>query len=501
MVSRATKPATPAAVAEAQSGGPHGVPTSRIETAPTVPPPDDAHADARLPEGTMISDRYRVADVLGEGGMGVVYRAEHVLMRKEVAVKVLHADMCSVPEVVERFEREAITAAHIEHPNVAGATDFGRLDDGSCYLVLELLRGVSLRDEIAKGPMPLPRALRLLRGIASGVGAAHAKGIVHRDLKPENVMLIDRDGTTDFVKVLDFGIAKVDTTVAAAPQAGGKVLTRVGAVFGTPEYMSPEQAVGDTVDARADLYALGVIFLEMLTGKCPFQGKPLSILRERILAVGPPDMSEVTDPGAKDIITRLLTRQPDDRMQTATELVAAIDNLLGDRKGGSLPPPSGERGTNPPPVVSGPALPSSPPPAATTGATAETTALASGSRARWIIPVAAAAAIGIMVGAFGFVSMLTKPHAPPSGSTAIAPSSSIATPQPSASASPTESSENPTASAQPPAVDLDEPTPPAPTASAASARATPRPKPVIKPKPQPKKGGINIPPPKDWIPH
>ncbi len=155
------------------------------------------------------------------------------------------------------------------------------------------------------------RSLRILRGIAAGVSAAHVKGIVHRDLKPENVMLVDRDGDPDFVKVLDFGIAKVDPSVAAAPE--GKVLTRVGSVFGTPEYMAPEQAVGDTVDARADLYALGVVFLEMLTGKCPFRGNALSILRERILAVGPPDMSAVADPQRTRphrALARAATRRP-----------------------------------------------------------------------------------------------------------------------------------------------------------------------------------------------
>src|SRR5262249_23231247 len=153
------------------------------------------------------------------------------------------------------------------------------------------------------------------------------------DLKPENVMLVERDGALDFVKVLDFGIAKVDPTVASAPQSAGKILTRVGTVFGTPEYMAPEQAVGDTVDARADLYSLGVILLEMVTGKCPFTGTALSILRERILASGPPDMSTVPDPGTRELVTRLLTRHPDDRMQTASELVQAVDVLLDGIRG------------------------------------------------------------------------------------------------------------------------------------------------------------------------
>ncbi|MCW5836460.1 MAG: serine/threonine protein kinase, partial [Labilithrix sp.] len=393
----ATKPAVPAAVADAAAGKERPEDVAR---AATVPPPANELEDVRIPAGTMVADRYRIARVLGEGGMGVVYAAEHVLMRKEVAVKVLHAEMCTMPEVVARFEREAIAAAHIDHPNVAGATDFGRLPDGACYLVLELLRGTSLRDEIAKGPLPLARALRIMRGIASGVAAAHAKGIVHRDLKPENVMLVDRDGDPDFVKVLDFGIAKVDASVAAAPQAGSKVLTRIGSVFGTPEYMAPEQAVGDAVDARADLYALGVVLLEMLTGKCPFSGNALSILRERILSVGPPDMSGVTDPGARALIARLLARQPEDRVQTAAELGAALDALLDEQVGRTS-------------RVSVSNLALARGDGASVGATTApiVTPEPAGPRPRWVIPAAVAALLAIALGTFGLVSALTKPKA------------------------------------------------------------------------------------------
>ncbi|HVH48053.1 MAG TPA: serine/threonine-protein kinase [Labilithrix sp.] len=475
-----TKPATPAAVADATAG----VGARELESGATLlPGAETSKADVRIPPGTMVSDRYRIARVLGEGGMGVVYAAEHVLMRKEVALKVLHAEMCTLPEVVARFEREAIAAAHIDHPNVAGATDFGRLPDGSCFLVLELLRGRSLRDEISKGPIPLGRALRLLRGIVSGVAAAHAKGIVHRDLKPENVMLVDRDGTTDFVKVLDFGIAKVDPSVAAAPQAGGKVLTRVGSVFGTPEYMAPEQAVGEAVDARADLYSLGVIFLEMLIGKCPFTGNALSILRERILAEGPPDMSAVADPSARALVARLLTRQPDDRMQSATELLAAIDSLLEERAAGSMPPasmPNAGRSsdvaaTTNPVLVPVPAAP---------------------ARTRWVIPAVAAGAL--VLGALVFVGLSPKRTAARDPSAAGAPKSATAaatamTPAPASEPAPSATATE----------GADEGTP-SPTASAASARAAPRAKPIPhrRSQPAPRRtgpGGIYVPPPKDWF--
>src|SRR5262249_54845500 len=153
-----------------------------------------------------------------------------------------------------------------------------------------------------KGPVPLPRAAMILRGIAAGVAAAHAKGVIHRDLKPENVMLVERDGVADFVKVLDFGIAKLEGAVASPSRGGGHALTVMGTVCGTPEYMAPEQALGEPVDARADLYAIGVVFLEMVTGKCPFQGNPMSILRMRAMTVDPPDTSRVTDPEARAIV-------------------------------------------------------------------------------------------------------------------------------------------------------------------------------------------------------
>src|SRR5580658_265550 len=225
--------------------------------------------------GTILSGRYRIDKIIGEGGMGVVYAAEHLHIRKRVAVKILHPEMSRMPEVVARFEREAMAAAHIDHPNVAAATDFGKLDDGSFFLVLEYVEGRSLRDLIVEGRLPLVRALHIMEQIAGALGRAGAMGIVHRDLKPENVMLIQRDGTPDFVKVLDFGIAKVPLEgLTAADVTRGPaqpVLTQLGMVYGTPEYMAPEQALGQPVDVRADLYALGIMTYEMLTGVRPFE--------------------------------------------------------------------------------------------------------------------------------------------------------------------------------------------------------------------------------------
>ena len=287
--------------------------------------------DPRL--GTTLADRYRLNDLLGSGGMGKVYAAEHVLMRKKLAVKVLHRELTTVPEVVKRFEREAMAAAHIEHPNVAAATDFGKLPDGSVFLVLEFVQGELLRDEIAKGPLPAERALRIARQIASALASAHELSIVHRDLKPENVMLVRKGNNPDFVKVLDFGIAKVPIGEVGEIAKEGQPITRAGMVFGTPEYMAPEQALGQAVDGRADLYALGTMLYEMLAGVRPYSSKsqvgilgqqlanPVPSFAERAPGIGIPHSVE-------QVVRRLLEREPDERFQHANEVVAAIDDLL-----------------------------------------------------------------------------------------------------------------------------------------------------------------------------
>src|SRR5580698_8149923 len=245
-------------------------------TSAKLEPKDPARVETLEP-GTIIAERYRVESLLGEGGMGKVYSAEHVHMRKQVAIKVLHPEMSTTPEVVARFEREAVAAGKIAHPNVAAATDFGRLEDRSFFLVLEYVAGVDLRAVLRRGAVSPERAVHILRQITSAVGQAHAAGIVHRVLKPENIMLVEREGDPDFVKVLDFGIAKVpvgeltnEEPAASAASGAPKILTQLGMVYGTPEYMAPEQALGQPVDARADLYAVGVMMFEMITGGRPF---------------------------------------------------------------------------------------------------------------------------------------------------------------------------------------------------------------------------------------
>jgi serine/threonine protein kinase len=295
--------------------------------------------------GTILSGRYRIDKILGEGGMGIVYAAEHLHMRKRLAVKILHPEMSRLPEVVERFEREAMAAAHIDHPNVAAATDFGKLDDGSFFLVLEYIEGEILRDVVGRARLEAPRALHIMEQVAAALGRAHAIGIVHRDLKPENVMLILKDGDPDFVKVLDFGIAKVPVAelgTAAPSDPARPVLTQLGMVYGTPEYMAPEQALGQAVDARADLYALGVMAYEMLTGVRPFDHESkVTLLGMQVTAPVPPMSKSAPDanvpPEVEAIVTRLLAKEASSRYQDARELIDATSRALGRTPNG---PPS-----------------------------------------------------------------------------------------------------------------------------------------------------------------
>jgi serine/threonine protein kinase len=281
--------------------------------------------------GAVLGGRYLIERLIGEGGMGAVYQAEHMLMHKRLAVKVLHAEMGRLPEVVARFEREAMAAAHIEHPNVAVATDFGKLDDGSFFLVLEYVEGQSLRDAGAAGAIGVDRALYIALQMAGALSRAHSIGIVHRDLKPENIMLVTREGRADFVKILDFGIAKVPIgELGGDSRAPGEALTQLGMVYGTPEYMAPEQALGQGVDGRADLYSLGIILFEMITGTRPYQHDskvallgmhvtaPIPRMRERA-----PEME--IPPSLEAVVHRLLAKEASARFSDAKELIVALE--------------------------------------------------------------------------------------------------------------------------------------------------------------------------------
>ncbi len=273
--------------------------------------------------GQILGGRYRVTSLIGSGGMGAVYRAEHMELQKTVALKVLNAEMAGHREAALRFEREAMVSARISHPHVVNATDSGRLPDGSLYLVLEYVAGRSLRDLLnAEGRLPPGRALAIGAQIADALGAAHKAEIVHRDLKPGNVMLLSQEGNPEFVKVLDFGLARV----VGEPGPDGP-LTRTGAIFGTPEYMSPEQARGETVDHRADLYALGVILYELLCGRPPFQSPELVAVLIKHIQEAPPPLPPDVPPQMAAYVLSLLDKLPDRRPADARQVAKALRRL------------------------------------------------------------------------------------------------------------------------------------------------------------------------------
>jgi serine/threonine protein kinase len=277
--------------------------------------------------GTLIGERYRVIELLGQGGMGAVYRVEHTMMKKELACKLLHPELSRLVEVARRFEREAEAAARLDHPNIITVTDFG-CSNGQLFLVMELLGGQSLAAALRQGgtgrPLGVERSLFILRQILRALEHAHGSGIVHRDLKPDNIMLVERDGERDIVKLLDFGIAKI----TSGEGGRGEALTQAGVVFGTPEYLSPEQAMGESADGRADLYAAGVILYEMLTGRRPFEAESkvaiVSMhLTQRAMPITKvvPDIPQVLE----RVVERAMAKERSARFSTATEFFQALD--------------------------------------------------------------------------------------------------------------------------------------------------------------------------------
>lgn len=308
---------------------------------PTADEEASERADALV--GRTLDGRYRIDRILATGAMGTVYLARHVKLKKRVALKVLHPDVEAHEELVLRFEREAAAGARVSHPGVATATDFGDLEDGTRYLVMEYVRGETLRAVIDRdAPLSVERAVRIARQIAVALDAIHKDGIVHRDLKPRNVML----ATNDFVKLVDFGLAKLDhSRFSALPEDEAEAdarLTGRGVIFGTVEYLAPEAALGmDRVDARSDLYALGVMLFEMLAGRHPFEAKSdAELFTKHRLAKLPRIVDRNPDArvsaGLENVVRRLLEKDPGDRFETAGTLIAELDREAPE---GSTPPP------------------------------------------------------------------------------------------------------------------------------------------------------------------
>ena len=286
----------------------------------------EAARDPRV--GTVVGERYRILGRIGEGGMGAVFRAEHILMKKVVALKLLHAEMGQVEEAARRFEREAQSASRLNHPNIISVTDFGRNHTGELFLVMEFVAGESLTDLLAReGRLPAARACRLAGQILSALEHAHAQKVIHRDLKPANIMLVQspdaRLGET--AKILDFGIAKITESSEGEP-----TLTKGVMIFGTPSYMSPEQATGQEVDSRSDLYSCGIILYEMLTGKKPFEAEDLVKLMAMQVTAPPPAFATVA-PGAEisaylqAVVMRVLEKERERRYRTAAEFREALE--------------------------------------------------------------------------------------------------------------------------------------------------------------------------------
>ncbi|HVI03440.1 MAG TPA: protein kinase [Enhygromyxa sp.] len=310
------------------------------------PPPPQVPGWKAPPElvGTVLADRYKVISVIGDGGMGRVYLGEHVTLRKKVAIKVLKQEFCHDRTNVERFLQEARAASMIRHENIVDIMDFGQVPGGSVFFVMELLEGSDLSDLLkSMGRLPWLRTRNILLQVVRALRAAHESGIIHRDMKPANVFLIDRASAHDYVKVLDFGIAKVDD------QSTG--LTRTGAVFGTAGYMAPEQACGDPVDGRTDVYAVGCMMFEMLTGRTPFPGNNfMRVLTQHMNEAPPPPRDVCPDADISDevetIILTALAKKPEDRFPDMATFEKAIAQANGEVA--TVPPqnrPRTEKGT------------------------------------------------------------------------------------------------------------------------------------------------------------
>ena len=318
-------------ISKMQESG-HSVPAEAVKAA------EQERAELGVEDltGRTVAGRYQISRRLGEGGMGIVYRAVDTRLEKEVAIKVLKEDFAHRQDVVARFTLEAKSAARIKHENILDVTDYGQTEDGSFSIAMELLVGSDLADSLQKtGTIEPYRVAAIMIQVTRALGAAHAKGIVHRDLKPENVFLVPGDDGREIVKIVDFGIAQMKDMSGGGGGESARKLTRTGMIFGTPEYMSPEQASGKQIDHRVDVYAVGVIMYETLAGRVPFVGDTfMGVLTQHMFEPIPPIKSFKPDANVprdlEAIIDKALAKDANQRYASMQEL---CDDLVRFRDG------------------------------------------------------------------------------------------------------------------------------------------------------------------------
>src|SRR3954465_11058504 len=275
----------------------------------------------------VLNGQFQILQKIGSGGMGSVYKALQPAMNRMVAIKILHPKLASRKDLVSRFRREARAMSHLTHPNTVKVYLYGELEDGSLYIVMEYLEGKNLNQTVrSEGAMTIERGLPILIQACNALDEAHRAGIIHRDLKPENIFVTSMGGMKDFAKVLDFGLAKV---TEREMRPGSIILTQEGMVFGTPEFMSPEQAQGKTLTAQSDIYSLAVILYEVLTGKLPFEAKsPMEYIQKHVTESIIPLSERVPErrfPKELDeVLARALSKKPEQRYQTGAEFAEAL---------------------------------------------------------------------------------------------------------------------------------------------------------------------------------
>jgi serine/threonine-protein kinase len=449
------------------------------------PPEEDRsspdHLDSFDPLlGRVVAGNFRIERLIGQGAMGNVYRAEQLSLGKAVAVKVLHSHLMADEKLVGRFKREAKSASRLNHPNSIQIIDSGQDSDGTLFIAMELLPGRDLaqviRDEF---PIALPRVVRIMTQVMSALDEAHAQGVIHRDLKPSNIMLIERRGEKDFVKVCDFGIAKA-TSADGKEDDRQQMLTIQGLVCGTPEYMSPEQARAEVLDGRADLYSAAIILYQLVTGDIPFRAdSPMGIVSRHLAEVAMrPSQRRPDLPIPKaldDLVMRGMEKDRQRRFATAVEFRAALETIVSPTPGQFTPFPPGVPQASIPTTNALPGATAIVPPMAAAdkfGTTADLTSERPGKRGRGVGVLVAAL---VLAGGAAAAFMMKRSATPRSPAVAQAAPSPPPVPAviPAVAVTPPPAPEPvaPPPAEPPPAAAADEPPTPAPAPSHVASRA------------------------------